>query len=109
MISIDGQILNKLGELIDFCNHSKILDFIRSLGFYSHKKYFKSKRRILEGKEKKKRRIKVGRKISSISKSFMSVQKLTFKYEEYKMTVEGAHNDMMVAVNENEEIEIIEC
>jgi len=62
----------------------------------------------LEGK-KKKRRIKVGWKISSVSKSFMSVQKSTFKYEEYEMAVEGVHNDVMVVVNENEEIEIIEC
>jgi len=39
----------------------------------------------------------------------MSIQQSTFKYEEYKMAVEGAHNDVMVTVNENEEIEIIEC
>jgi len=63
----------------------------------------------LEGKEKKKRKIKVERKISSVSKSLMSVQKPTFKNKEYKMAIEGAHNDVMVAVNENKEIEIIEC
>jgi len=73
------------------------------------KEHFKRKRRILEEKEMKKKRIKVERKISSVSKSFMSVQKSTFKYEEYKMMVEGVYNDVMVAVNENEEIEIIEC
>jgi len=39
----------------------------------------------------------------------MSVQKSSFKYEKYEMAVEGVHNDVVVAVNENEEIEIIEC
>jgi len=63
----------------------------------------------LEGKEKKKRRIEVGKKISNVFKSYMSVQKSTFKYEEYEMVVEGAHNNMVLAVNANEEIEIIKC
>jgi len=49
------------------------------------------------------------RKDWSAFKSFMSVQKLTFKYEEYKMAVEGAYDNMMVAMNENEEIKIVEC
>jgi len=39
----------------------------------------------------------------------MSVQKSTFKYEEYEMAVEEAHNDVVVVVNENKEIEIFEC
>jgi len=63
----------------------------------------------LERKEMMKKGIKVGRKILSVSKSFMSIQKPTFKYKEYEMVVEGAHNDVMVAVNENEKIYIIEC
>jgi len=39
----------------------------------------------------------------------MSIQKPTFKYEEYEMGGEVAHNDVMVAVNANKEIEIIKC
>jgi len=39
----------------------------------------------------------------------MSVQNTTFKYKENEMEVEGVYNDVMVAVNENEEIEIVDC
>jgi len=63
----------------------------------------------LEGKEKNKRRIEVEKKISNISKSFMNIHKSTYKYKEYEMEVEGVHNDVVVVVNENEEIEIIDA
>jgi len=49
------------------------------------------------------------RKRLSTLKSFMSIQKSTFKYKECEMAVEGAYNHVMVAMNENEEIEIVEC
>jgi len=39
----------------------------------------------------------------------MSVRNTTFEYKEHEMEVEGAYNDVMVAVNENKEIEIVEC
>jgi len=39
----------------------------------------------------------------------MIIQKSTYKYEKYKMAVDGMHNDMVITVNANEEIEIIEC
>jgi len=39
----------------------------------------------------------------------MNLQKSTFKYKEYEMAIEGTHNDVVVAMNENKEIEIIEC
>jgi len=38
----------------------------------------------------------------------MSLKNTTFKYEEYEMAVEGAYNDVVIALNANEEIEIIE-
>jgi len=63
----------------------------------------------LEGKEREKRRIKVRKKILNASKSFMSVQKSTYKYKEYKMVVDGVYNDVVVVVNENEEVKIIVC
>jgi len=34
---------------------------------------------------------------------------MTFKYEEYKMAVEGAYDDVVLALNANEEIKIVEC
>jgi len=37
------------------------------------------------------------------------VRNTRFKYEEHEMEVEGAYNDVMVAVNKNKEIEIVEC
>jgi len=39
----------------------------------------------------------------------MSVRNTTFKYEESEMEVEGTFNDVMVAVNRKDEIEIVEC
>jgi len=39
----------------------------------------------------------------------MSLKNTTFKYEEYEMAIDGVHNDMVIVVNANEEIEIIEC
>jgi len=79
------------------------------LEFYSYKNSFEGKRRILKRKEKKKRRIKVGKKILSAFMTFMSIKNTTFKYEEYEMAIDGAHNDVLVAINDNEEVEIIEC
>jgi len=35
--------------------------------------------------------------------------KIDIQVQKYEMVVEGAYNNMMVALNENEEIEIIEC
>jgi len=64
----------------------------------------------LEGKKKKKKkRIEVGKKYQSVSKSFMSIQESSYKYEKYEMAVDGAHNDVLVAINNNEEVEIVEC
>jgi len=34
---------------------------------------------------------------------------MTFKYEEYEMAVEGAYDNVVLALNANEEIEIVEC
>jgi len=45
----------------------------------------------------------------SASKTLMSIKNTTFKYEEYKMAVEGAYDDMVLALNANKEIEIVEC
>jgi len=45
----------------------------------------------------------------SASKTLMSIKNTTFKYEEYKMVVEGAYDDMVLALNAKEEIEIIKC
>jgi len=42
----------------------------------------------------------------STFKSFMSIRNMTFKYEEHEMEVEGLYNDVMVAINENEEVKI---
>jgi len=39
----------------------------------------------------------------------MSVQKPTFEYKEYEMAVDGVHNDVLVAINDNKEVEIVEC
>jgi len=39
----------------------------------------------------------------------MSIRNTTFKYEEQKMEVEGAYNDVMVAITKNKEIKIVEC
>jgi len=39
----------------------------------------------------------------------MSIQKPTFEYEEYEMAVDEAHNDVLIAINNNEEVEIVEC
>jgi len=58
----------------------------------------------LEGKEKKKGESKLEREYQAYSRSYMS-----FQYEEYKMAVEGAHNDVMIAFDATEEIETIEC
>jgi len=63
----------------------------------------------LEGKEKKKRRFQVGKEIPRLSKSFMNVQESTYKYKEYKMAIDEVHNDVVIAVNANKDIEIIEC
>jgi len=38
----------------------------------------------------------------------MSIKNTTFKYEEYKMAVEGAYDDVVITLNANEEIEIVE-
>jgi len=46
---------------------------------------------------------------SGHSKSFMSITNTTFKYKEYEMAVDGAHNDVLVAINDNEEVEVVEC
>jgi len=45
----------------------------------------------------------------SAFKTYMSIQKPTFKYEEYKMAVDRVHNDVFVAINDNEEVIIVEC
>jgi len=39
----------------------------------------------------------------------MSVPNSTFKYEVYEMAIDGVHDDVVITVNTNEEIEIIEC
>jgi len=70
---------------------------------------FEKKRKNIGKKKKKKRRIKVGRKRLSAFKSFMSVRNTTFKYEKYEIEVEGTYNDVMVAMNKNEEIKIVKC
>jgi len=49
------------------------------------------------------------REDSSAFKTFMSIKNMTFKYEEYEMAVDRAHNDVLVSINDNEEVEIIEC
>jgi len=43
------------------------------------------------------------------SKILMSLKNTTFKYEEYEMAVEGAYDDVVLALNAKEEIEIVEC
>jgi len=68
----------------------------------------------LEEKEKKKRKGRKGKKRRKgrkrpNSKSFMSIKNTTFKYEEYELEVDGAHSDVVIIVNTNEEIEIIKC
>jgi len=45
----------------------------------------------------------------SASKILMSIKNTTFKYEEYKIAVERAYDDVVLALNLNEEIEIVEC
>jgi len=72
--------------------------------------YLKNKKKDIGRKrrERKERKRREGRKRPHL-KSFMSIQNTTFKYKEYKMEVDGAHNDVMVVVNANEKIEIIEC
>jgi len=63
----------------------------------------------LEEKEKKKRETKFEeRMVGAYSSYYMSVRNTTFKYEEHEMEVEGAYNNVMVAVNENKEIEIVD-
>jgi len=39
----------------------------------------------------------------------MSIKNTTFKYEEYEMAIDGAHNNVVIALNANKEIEIIKC
>jgi len=39
----------------------------------------------------------------------MNIPIATFKYKEIEMEFEGRFNNVMVAVNKREEIEIIEC
>jgi len=43
------------------------------------------------------------------SKILMSLKNTILKYEEYKMEVEGAYDDVVLALNANNEIEIVKC
>jgi len=59
----------------------------------------------LKGKEEGRGR----RRLEKTFSTYMSIKNMIFKYKEYKMAVEGVHNDMVIALYANEEIEIIEC
>jgi len=41
--------------------------------------------------------------------TLMSIKNMTFKYEEYKMAIDGAHNNVLVAINYNKEVENVKC
>jgi len=45
----------------------------------------------------------------SVSKVLMSLKNTTFKYKEYEMEVEGAYDNVVLALNANDEIEIVDC
>jgi len=55
------------------------------------------------------KKTEVSKEAWSASKIVMSLKNSTFKYEEYEMAVEGAYDDVVLALNANEEIKTIEC
>jgi len=53
----------------------------------------------LEGRRRRKRESKLERKYQSISTSFMSVEKSTYKYEKYEMAIDRAHNNVVISIS----------
>jgi len=57
----------------------------------------------------KKRKTDFTREDWSAFTTLMSIKNTTFKYEEYEMEIDRAHNDVLIAINDNEEVEIVKC
>jgi len=62
----------------------------------------------IQRKEKRKRKKKVEKKLT-YSRRGTSIPNTTFKYEEIEMELGETFNDVVISVNEQEEIEILEC